>query len=130
MIKISYSNHRNIEDIYFDAGWTGIIYLNTTPKAGDVKYINNIEVKNGVDIPKSKISQQEHSIRFVAGETMINVIEKLPLFSDVNITVDSMESNKVYNLKFEITNWIGGGAYAQCRLVYAIKTFVNKNASL
>lgn len=127
MIKILYTNNRDIDNIYFSGGWEGIIYLDTTPKAGDIKYINNVEVKNGVDIPKSRIVQEEHSIRFVASETMIRVLQKLPLLSDVRITVDDLEENKVYNLRFEVVDWIGGGAYAQCRLIYAIHTYINKN---
>jgi len=130
MVKITYTNNRDVDNLYFTGGWTGILYFDTVPKAGDVKYISNVEVKNGIDITKSKIVQEEHSIRLVASETMIKVLQKLPLFSDVNITVDSMEENKVYNLKFEIVKWIGGGSYAQCRMTYVIHTYVNKQASI
>lgn len=130
MVKIEYGNNRNIGDIYFEGGWKGLFYIDTTPKANDIKYINDIETKNGVEITKSRIVQAEHTMRFIAGETMINVMQKLPLLSDVKITVDSLEENKVYNLKFEVVNWIGGGAYAQCKLTYAINTYVNKNASI
>ena len=130
MIKIVYSNTRDIETIYFEGGWTGTLYIDTTPKGSEVKYISNVETKNGVDIVKSKIAQQEHQARFIASESLVQVLQKLPLLNDVRITVDSMKENKVYNLSFEITNWIGGGAYAQCILKYAIKTFVNKNAAL
>lgn len=130
MVRIAYTNNRNIGNIYFEGGWEGVFYLNTVPKGGEPKYINDIETKNGVEITKSRIVQKEYTIRFVAGETMVSVMEKLPLLSDVRITVDSMEENKVYNLKFEVTKWIGGGAYAQCKLTYAIQTYVNKNASI
>jgi hypothetical protein len=130
MITITYTNHRNIDNIYFEGGWTGILYLDNTPKASDVKYISNVEVKNGLDIVKSKIVQEEHIIRIVASETMVKVMQKLPLCSDVNIEVDDLGSNKVFNLRFEVSSWIGGGAYAQCKLTYVINTFVNKNASI
>ncbi len=130
MVRIAYSNNRNINNIYFEGGWEGVFYLNTTPKGEDIKYINDIETKNGVEITKSRIVQSEHILRFVAGETMIKVLQKLPLLSDVRITIDSLEENKVYNTKFEITKWIGGGAYAQCTMTYAINTYVNKNASI
>ncbi len=130
MIKILYSNHRNIDNLYFAGGWTGILYLNTVPKGSGIKYISEVENKNGVDIVKSKIVQEEHTIRFIASETMVRVLQKLPLFSDVKVTVDSLEENKVYNLKFEVGGWIGGGAYAQCVLTYAIETFVTKNAQI
>jgi hypothetical protein len=130
MITITYTNHRNIDNIYFERGWTGILYLDNTPKASDVKYISNVEVKNGLDIVKSKIVQEEHIIRIVASETMVKVMQKLPLCSDVNIEVDDLGSNKVFNLRFEVSSWIGGGAYAQCKLTYVINTFVNKNASI
>ena len=130
MITITYTNHRNIGNIYFEGGWTGILYLDTTPKASDVKYISNVEVKNGLNIVKSKIVQEENIIRFVASETMVRVLQKLPLCSNVNIEVDDLGSNKVFNLRFEVVSWIGGGAYAQCKLTYVIDTFVNKNASI
>ena len=130
MTTITYTNNRNIDIIYFEGGWTGTLYLDTTPKASDVKYISNVEVKNGLDIVKSKIVQEEHIIRFVAGETMIKVLEKLPLCNDVNIEVDDLGSNKVFNLRFEITSWIGGGAYGQCKLTYVINNYVHKNASI
>jgi len=130
MITITYTNHRNIDNIYFEGGWTGILYLDTTPKASDIKYISNVEVKNGLNIVKSKIVQEENIIRFIASETMVRVLQKLPLCSNVNIEVDDLGSNKVFNLRFEIVSWIGGGAYAQCKLTYVIDTFVNKNASI
>ena len=130
MVKIEYSNTRNIGNIYFAGGWAGIIYIDTTPKAGEVKYISNVEMKNGVEIPKSRIVQHVHSMRFVASENMVRVLEKLPLLSTVNITVDDFDEDKVYNTKFEIVNWIGGGAYALCSLTYNVNTYVNKNASI
>lgn len=130
MVKIEYTHHRNIDNIYFEGGWTGILYLNTTPKGNDVKYISNVEDKNGINIVKSKIVQETHTIRFIAPETQVRVLEKLPLMSDVKITVDDLGENQVYNLDFEITGWIGGGAYAQCKITYAIHTYVDKNASI
>lgn len=130
MIKIEYSNHRNIDNIYFEGGWVGKIYLDTVPKADDIKYISEVETKNGIEIPKSKIVQEEYIARFIAGETQVRVLQKLPLMSSVLITVDDIEEKKVYNLRFEVASWIGGGAYAQCKLTYAIETFVNKNASI
>ncbi len=130
MIKITFTHHRNIDDIYFAGGWTGIIYLDTTPKGSDIKYISNVENKNGVDIVKSKIVQEEHIIRFVASESMVRVMQKLPLLSDVKITVDDLNEDKVYNLKFEADSWVGGGAYSQCKLIYAINTYVSKNATI
>jgi len=130
MIKISYSNSRDIEDIYFEGGWTGILYIDTTPKASDIKYISNVETKNGREIVKSKIVQEEHQVRFIASESLIRVMQKLPLMDDVRVQVDDQEENKVYNTTFEVGNWIGGGAYAQCTLKYSIKVFINKNAKL
>ena len=130
MVRIRYSNNRNIGNIYFEGGWQGVFYLNTTPKGEDIKYINDIETKNGIEITKSRIVQSEYTLRFIAGETMIKVMQKLPLLSDVRITVDSFEENKAYNTKFEVVKWIGGGAYAQCRITYAVQTYVNKNASI
>jgi len=130
MIKISYSNSRDIEDIYFEGGWTGILYIDTTPKASDIKYISNVETKNGREIVKSKIVQEEHQARFIASESLIRVMQKLPLMDDVRVQVDDQEENKVYNTTFEVGNWIGGGAYAQCTLKYSIKVFINKNAKL
>jgi hypothetical protein len=130
MVKIEYGNNRDIGNIYFAGGWVGILYFDTTPKAGDIKYISNVEMKNGIEIPKSKIVQHVHSIRFVASETMIDVLEKLPLLSNVTIKVDDFSEEKVYNLKFEIVSWLGGGAYGQCRLTYVVNTYVNKNASI
>lgn len=130
MMTITYTHHRNIGDIYFEGGWTGILYIDVTPKGSGIKYISNIDNKNGLDIVKSNIVQEEHTARFIASETMIKVMQKLPLLSSVHIEVDSLGNNKVYNLKFDVSNWIGGGAYAQCELKYAIHTFVNKNASI
>ena len=130
MIRIEYTNNRNIGDIYFEGGWTGVLYIDTTPKASDVKYINNVETRNGLEITKSKIVQEEHIARFIASEPLVRVLQKLPLMSSVNIEVDDLGNNKVYNLKFEVANWIGGGAYAQCSLKYVIETHVNKNAYL
>lgn len=130
MVKIVYGNNRNINNIYFEGGWEGVFYLNTTPKGSDIKYINDIDTKNGVEITKSRIVQEEHTLRFNASESMIGVMQKLPLLSNVKITVDSSDEHKVYNLKFEVVKWIGGGAYAQCKLTYVIQTYVNKNASI
>jgi hypothetical protein len=130
MIKIEYSHHRDIDNIYFEGDWAGRMYINNTPKAGDIIYINNVENKNGVEITKSRIVQQEHSVRFVASSTMITVLQKLPLLSDVRFTVDSLEENKVLNLKFEIVNWLGGGAFALCKMSYTVYTYVSKNASI
>ncbi len=130
MIRVEYSHHRNISDIYFEGGWTGILYIDTTPKGSGIKYISNVETKNGLDITKSKIVQEEHTARFIASETLIKVLQKLPLLSDINIEVDSLGSDKVYNLKFDVTSWIGGGAYGQCELKYVVNNYVNKNASI
>ncbi len=130
MIKLLYSNHRNIGNIYFDSGWEGILYLDAIPKASDIKYISEVEEKNGLEIVKSKIVQEEHIVRFLAGETMVKVLQKLPLMSTVEITVDDFDSDKVYNLRFEVDNWLGGGAYAKCKLTYVIETYVNKNATI
>lgn len=130
MITITYTHHRNIGDIYFEGGWTGILYIDTTPKGSGVKYISNVETKNGLEIVKSNIVQEEHTARFVISETLVKVMQKLPLLSSLYIEVDSLGNDKVYNLKFEVVNWIGGGAYALCKMTYAIHTFVNKNASI
>ncbi len=128
MLKIEYSHLRDIDNIYFEGGWAGRMYINNTPKAGDIVYINNVEVKNGVEITKSRIVQQEHSMKFVASATMIAVLQKFPLLSDVRFTIDSLEENKVLNLKFEIVNWLGGGSFALCGMTWAIYTYTNKNA--
>ena len=130
MILIKYKHHRNIDNIYFVGGWQGSMYINTTPKASELKYIANVEVKNGVEITKSKIIQEEHTIRFIASDTMIMVLQKLPLLSDVRIAVGSFDEDKVYNLKFDIKSWLNGGSYAQCTLTYAIKTYADKNATI
>jgi hypothetical protein len=130
MVKIEYGHHRNIGDIYFEGGWIGVLYIDTTPKANDIKYISDVETTNGIDITKSKIVQEEYTMRFIASENMVKVLQKLPLLSNVKITVDSFEENKVYNLKFKVTGWIGGGSYAKCEMNYVINTFVNKNATI
>ena len=130
MVRIKYGNSRNIRDLYFAGGWEGEFYIDTTPKGGDIKYINDVETKNGIEITKSKVVQEEHTMRFIAGETMINVLQKLPLLNNIKIKVDDLQEDKVYNFKFEVTNWIGGGAYAQCKITYAIKTYVDKNATI
>ena len=130
MVEITYGHHRDIDNIYFAGGWQGVLYLDTTPKASDVKYISNVETKNGIDIVKSSIMQEEHILRFVAGESMIKVLQLLPLLSSVIIKVDDFEENKVYNLRFEIVKWIGGGSYAQFKLTYIIHNYVNKNVTI
>ena len=130
MLRITYGHHRNIGDIYLEGGWEGKLYLDTTPKGSGIKYIANVETKDGLEITKSKVVQEEHTARFIASETMVKVMQKLPLMSSVLIDVDSLGEDKVYNLKFDVTSWIGGGAYAQCTLKYVIKTFVDKNASI
>jgi len=127
MIKISYGNSRDIGNIYLSSGWMGEFYIDATPKAPDVRYISETEEKNGIDIVKSKIVQEVHTVRFMASEAMVNVMQKLPLFNNVLVTVDDLEENKVYNLRFNVSNWYSGGAYAMCDLKYAINTFVNKN---
>lgn len=130
MIKLTYSHNRNIDNIYFEGGWEGTLYFDTVPKGNGVKYISDVEQKNGIDIVKSKIVQEEHIIRVIVSEPMTRVLQKIPLCNDVRITVDDFEENKVYNFTFEIINWIGGGAYAQVKMTYAIHTFVNKNATI
>ena len=130
MTRIEYGNNRDIENIHFEDGWVARLYIDATPKAADVKYITDVETKNGIDITKSRVVQEQHILRFICSETMVKVLQKLPLMSNVKIKVDNFEENKVYNVSFDVTNWIGPGAYAQCKLTYVIKNFVNKNASI
>lgn len=130
MVKIVYGHHRDINDIYFQGGWQGILYLDTVPKGSDVKYISEVEEKNGKEIIKSKISQEIHTLRFIASETMVRVLQKLPLLSNVLVTVDDFDEDKVYNLTFEVSEWLSGGAYAKCVMTFAINTYINKNAEI
>lgn len=127
MIRIVYGHHRDIDNIRFESGWLGRLYLKTQPKGAEVKYINDVEEKNGIEITKSRISQNVYTARFVASEAKIKVLQKLPLLSDVRVKVDDFEENKVYNFKFDVITWMSGGSYANCEIKYVIETFVNKN---
>lgn len=102
------------------------MFLDTVPKGSEPRYVNEVEEKNGIEIVKSKITQEKKIIRFIASEAQIRVLEKIPMLSNVRIITDFEPETKMYNIEFNTTQWFSGGAFAKCEMGYIINTFVDK----
>ena len=131
--RITYKHHKDVDTISFTTGgasgasnWSGQFYLPYVPKGNEVRYVSEIEEKNGIEIPKSSVVQEVRVIRFVANEAMIRSLQKLPLFSDVRFKVGELDEERARNVKFSIDNWLGTGAFAMCKLEYVIQNYVSK----
>ena len=134
--RIKYSNYKDVNNISFTDGtssntsdWHGYFYLPYIPKGNDVKYIEEIEDRNGVEIKKSSIVQEVKTIRFMASEPQIRTLQKLPLFTDVRIKTGSFDEQVARNVKFSVDSWLGSGAFAMCKIEYAVNIYVNKATS-
>lgn len=131
--RITYTHHKDVSNISFTDGtasgksdWTGYFYIPFIPKGNDVKYIEEIAEKNGMEIRKSSIVQEVRTLRFIASAPMIKSFQKIPMFSTVKVKVSSFDEEQVRNMKFSIENWLGGGAYAMCKFTYVVQNYVSK----
>ena len=131
--RITYTHHKDIDTISFSAGgaggspnWEGQFYLPYVPKGNEVRYITEIEEKNGIEIKKSSVVQEVRVIRFMASEAQIRSYQKLPLLSDVRFKVGELDEERARNVKFSVDNWLGTGAFAMCKIEYIVQNYVSK----
>jgi hypothetical protein len=134
--RIKYSHYKDVENISFTTGtssntvdWHGYFYIPYVPKGNDVKYIEEIEDRNGVEIKKSSIVQEVKTIRFMASEPQIRSWQKLPMFSDIRIKSGDLTEEVARNFKFSIDSWLGSGAFAMCKIEYTTNIYVSKTTS-
>ncbi len=131
--RIVYTNYKDVNNISFTDGtsngssdWEGQFYIPYVPKGNDVRYIDEIEERNGIEIKKSMVVQEVKVLRFIASEPQIRSLQKLPMVSSVKVKVGSFDEETALNVKFSIDNWIGSGAFAMCKIEYIIHNYVSK----
>lgn len=131
--RITYTHYKDIGNISFTDGtynnvsnWSGEFYLPYVPKGNDVRYVEEIEERNGIEIKKSVVVQEVKTIRFMASEPQIRSLQKLPMMSEVKVKVADMTEEVARNVKFSIDTWLGTGAFAMCKLEYVSNNYVNK----
>ncbi len=127
MIKLRFYNEKDLFNICYQTGWEQVVYIDGTIQQPDVKHIDIVETRDGIEIPKSQITQELYKLRFLAPEFIWRALKNIHQHSFVEITMANGEIVEPDNVRLEKPAWVEGGIYAVCELEFVIETVIRRN---
>lgn len=122
-VKIQFYNAKDVDDIEpicYQDSWKQVIYLDTDIKASGHQTVEEVEEKDGYELPMSKSVYEIKRMRVTLSESQYRALIRMPLHSSITIWDRNNVSMTALRVKITDPAWSGGGAF--CRVLIEFMT--------